>query len=373
MELFPATIAIGNAFCNRVKERNLLKQYIQHGRHTVLIAPRRYGKSSLINQVLSELKLPFCLVELTMAASAENIEQILLKEINQLLYSILPKTTKAKQKILTLFKWLNPQLVLTAGGQKLIFHPEYSKSKPIENISEVLIKLDKAAAILKKRVVVVMDEFQQLSEIKNHTAEASVRHAMQYSRYVSYVFSGSNRRMLINMFTNKNRPFYNSCEIMKIDRISMEDYDSFIQLAAYGKWKKKLPREVLAAIYKITEFHPAYINRICGYFWLIGEFPTVSDIQQRWFSFIESKRAEFTEDLLRLSNNQKKLLVYLAKNPTKHPSSQEVSTAIKLPEASIRQAVKKLLLQDYVYKNSDGFFQILDPAMRDFINKLIAA
>ena len=86
MDHFPINIAQGKAFCNRTKERHLLKQFIINGRHTVIIAPRRYGKTSLINQVLSELDLPFVIMELTMAVTLKDVEQIVIKNISNLLY-----------------------------------------------------------------------------------------------------------------------------------------------------------------------------------------------------------------------------------------------------------------------------------------------
>jgi uncharacterized protein len=137
-------------------------------------------------------------MELTMATSLDDLERIIIKHIASLLDKLMPKTTKAKQKILNLFKWLNPEIVLTAGGQTITFRPDSVKSKTVETISDILKKLDEVAALAGKRVVVVMDEFQQVSEIPDHTIEASIRNAMQYSKHVSYVFSGSNRHMLLS-------------------------------------------------------------------------------------------------------------------------------------------------------------------------------
>lgn len=146
------------------------------------------------------------------------------------------------------------------------FPAERSKIDIPDRLADLLEQLDKAAKLSKKRVAVVMDEFQQLSEMDNHTIEASIRKAMQYSKNVSYVFSGSNRHMLIAMFNHKNRPFYNSCEIIKINRISREDYIRFITDAAIAKWKKPIDEETLNEILNLSELHPSYLNKICGYF-----------------------------------------------------------------------------------------------------------
>lgn len=372
MELFPTTIATGDAFCNREKERRLLKQYIQSGRHIVVMAPRRYGKTSLINQTLIEQKICCSIMELTLATSAEDVERIILKYVGQLLYSLLPRTIKAKQNILKLFKWLNPELVLTVGGQKLIFHPDRTPDNPAENIAEILMKLDSAAKLAKKKIVVVIDEFQQINDIENdHVIEAAIRHAMQYSKCVSYIFSGSNRHLLLSLFNDKNRPFYNSCEIIQINRISRADYESFIQKAAQKKWNKLLPQPVLEEIFKRSELHPSYVNRICGYFWMTDEFPHAASLVEKfWENFVNSKHAQFSEDVLQLSKNQKKVLRYLASYPTQNPSHHTVCEAVGISEASIRQAIKTLLLKDYFLKDESGFIRVLDPALKDFLRGL---
>ena len=370
IDLFPITIATGKAFCNRTAEREELKKYIQNGRHTVIIASRRYGKTSLINQVLQEAKFPYTIMELTMATSLDDLERIIIKNVGTLLDILLPKTIKAKQHILNLFKWLNPEIVLTAGGQKITFRPDVQKTKSVETISDILKKLDEVASIVKKRVVVVMDEFQQITEIPNHTVEAAIRNAMQYSKMVSYIFSGSNRHMLMSMFNSKNRPFYNSCEIMRIERIESNEYESFIQHAAQQQWGKLLSQTTLEKIFELSELHSSYVNRICGYFWLTQEFPTPTKVEKFWLSLVESKRGEFTEDILRLSKNQKKILAYLAHSPTAHPSHNDVLMATGISEPSIRQAVRKLLRADYIYRDSEDMIRVLDPALKTFINLL---
>jgi hypothetical protein len=215
-----------------------------------------------------------------------------------------------------------------------------------------------------------MDEFQELSELKGHVIEASIRYAMQYSKNVSYIFSGSNRHMLQSMFNDKNRPFYNSCEIMKLERISAYDYESFIQKEALEKWSKPLMKNIIDQIFTLSELHPSYVNRICSYFWLINIYPTIEKMNAYWENFVESKSCEFTKDILRLSRNQRRLLKHLASNPTKQPSGQQVYLKTGLSEASLRQALNKLILTDYIYRDKEGYIRVLDPAFRDYINKL---
>lgn len=367
MRKFPTNIATGDAFCNRVEKRKLLSQYIKKGMHTVIVAPRRYGKTSLVNQVLIESKLPCCILELTMATSVKDVEHMISRKVGELLQSILPKTKKAKSAILDLFKTFNPELILSAAGQKLVLHLKDEHSDSVTNISELLLKLDESATQLKKRVVVVFDEFQELSEIKDHVLEAGIRHAMQYAQSTSYVFSGSNRHMLQSMFNDKNRPFYNSCEVIKLERIEQSEYEHFIQAAALDRFDKEIAKKTLSRIFELSELHPSYVNRICGHFWLTDKYPTFNAVNQYWNDFIESRRSEFARDVLSLSKNQRRLLKHLALSPEKQPSSQAVCQAISISEASLRQALKKLSLLDYVYKDKEGLYRVLDPALKFYI------
>lgn len=370
MELFPITIAVGRAFCNRVAERKQLMQHINHGVHTVVVAPRRYGKSSLINQVLLDIKLPYSIMELTMAVTPKDVEQIIIKKVGELLQSILPKATKAKQYILKLFQFLNPEITLTAAGQKIAFRPNLNTTSIPDSISEILMKLDQVAIKVEKRIVMVMDEFQELAELEEHAIEASIRNAMQYSKNVVYIFSGSNRHMLQSMFNDKNRPFYNSCEILHLNRISVKDYEVFIQKEAIKKWGRVLSKDVINQIFSLSELHPNYVNRICGYFWMTDSYPTPDSINTYWRNFVLSRKTEFTKDILRLSRNQRRLLRYIAREPSSQPGSHDVCVKIGLSEASLRQALNKLIKIDYVHRDGKGYITLIDPAFRDYINNL---
>jgi hypothetical protein len=157
---------------------------------------------------------------------------------------------------------------------------------------------------------------------------------------------------------------------MKLDRISAHDYELFIQKFAVKKWGKPLADSSLELIFNLTELHSSYINRICGHFWIIDEFPTPAKIEKYWTNYIDSKRGEFTEDILRLSKNQRKVMQYLAKSPTAHPSHQDVCRATGISEASIRQAISKLTVNDHIFRDKDKLIRVLDPALKMFINTL---
>ncbi len=365
---FPIGIATGDAFCNRVEERLHLIRNIQHNRHTVLLAPRRYGKTSLVNQVMSELKIPFCAMDFLLCANSQAVKKRIVEKVGELLFPLLPKTQQAKTKFFGIFKKMRPEIVLSAAGQKVILYAPDDESMPEQTISDVLMNLDQAAIAAKKRVVIFMDEFQQMAQLNDqYTVEAAIRHAVERSQNVSYVFSGSNRHMLLQMFSEKSRPFYKLCETMILNRISEKDYVPFIQKQAKIKWKKELLHDVLQLIFAQTERHPYYVNLICNYLWMNGRYPEVDTLETFWKQYSESEKAVFSAELSSLSNNQKLVLLLFAEKPIQQPFHSDALKSTGLSISSQKQAVTKLLLKDYIYINESGYYSVLDPAMKFYI------
>src|SRR3990167_7492598 len=347
--LFPMGIATGDAFCNRVAERAHLIKNIEHNRHTVLLAPRRYGKTSLVNQVMVELKLPYCAMDFLLCANSQAVKVKIVEKIGELLFHLLPKTIQAKEKILTTFKKMRPEIVLSAAGQKVILHMPDNESSAEDTICDVLMNLDKAAIAAQKKVLIFMDEFQQIGQLNDqYTVEAAIRHAVERCKNVSYVFSGSNRHMLLQMFSEKSRPFYKLCETMILQRIAENDYSAFIQKQAKTKWKKELSHEVLQFILSLSERHPYYVNLICNHLWLESGFPTIEKIELFWQRYLELEKSSFISELTSLANNQKLVLLALAKKPTQHPFHNDYLQMTGLSVSSQKQALNKLILKDLV-------------------------
>jgi uncharacterized protein len=370
--LFPQGLATGEAFCNRNSERKQLKDNIQNNQHTVLVAPRRYGKTSLVNQVIGELKAPCCEMDFLLTATPKAVENKIVKCVGDVLLKLLPRTKKARLKLLQLFKALNPELTLTAAGQKIKFHVDPGSSFVETNICDILMNLDKAAIAAKKRVIVFMDEFQQIGELKDkHVIEASIRHAVERSKMVSYIFSGSNRHLLLQMFNQRSRPFYHLCQIMPLSRIDESEHIQFIQKAAKKCWGKVLQDAVIRKILTVSECHTYYINVICHFFFGNNTVPTQKAIDQFWRAYITLQKPVISHDLSLLSNNQKTLLVALAKTPISQPYHQDFLYETRLTAASLKEAMNKLMQKDFIYIDRLNSISVLDPAVKFFIRKII--
>ncbi len=368
--LFPIGLAAGEGFCNRVKERELLANNIKNTRHTVLISPRRYGKTSLVTEVIKSLDYPHCEMDFLLCGNPDAAQAIILEKVGQLLYKILPKTSQLKKHMLNIFGKFRPEISLTYHevemGVKL--HKDKNQSSDATTISDVLENLDKAAMLAKKRVVIFMDEFQQIGLLGDqHVIEAAIRHAAERSKWVSYVFSGSNRHLLFQMFSDKKRPFYRLCDNFVIKRISESEHILFIQKHAKSKWKKILDDDTMKIILRLSESHSYYINLICNYFWSNNIFPTADKVESIWKKYVQNQRAIFSSDIADLSNNQKTVLKYFATHLIDQPYSKEVWLNTQLTPASLKQAITKLISIDILFIDDNGYVRVLDPAMKTFI------
>lgn len=364
---FPQGIATDNSFCNRTKERAALKNSIEMHEYIVLVAPRRYGKTSLVMQVLKENAFPGICIDFFFVLTQAEVTKTITESISTIISSLLPNTKLACLKLIDSIAELNPKLTFSLLGQKLEINTKQTTEK---SISELLIALDQFAGKAKKSCVVIFDEFQQIGELKeNHAVEAAIRHAVERSQYVSYIFCGSKRHLLNEMFSDKSRPLYHLCDLMTIERIDTSAYHEFLNKMAQTKWKKSLENDVTEEIAHLTHNHPYYVNALCRRLWRSDQQPTLSDVRQSWDDYVSQQRDWISNDLTQLTLNRRKVLTALAYQPTELFQGQEFSALVGLAPSSINKCITDLRKLDMIYQDNNGYFRVLDPSIAYFIRK----
>lgn len=367
-KIFPAGIARGESFCNRQTERQILRENILANEHTVLVSPRRYGKTSLALKVIEENKFHYSAIDLLLATSHEFVKNTILNGVSNVLRQILPKHKQAKQKILSLFSNLNPKFTLSAMGQSVEF---YSPAPPKKSIAEALINLDTLAESVNAHAVILLDEFQQIGMLDDHEAlEATIRHAAERSKHVTYLFSGSNRHLLEQMFSDRGRPLYHLCDLLRLDRIHSENYINFIQKAAKKQWGHTLQNEVIQETLTLTENHAYYLNLLCRKLWKFSIPPTIHQTREIWQHYITEQYPWIVHDLSALTANQRLVLAGLAYAPTHEPQGQKFSQLIGLTPSNIKRALDALLRNDFVYCDKNKIYRTLDPAISAYLRNV---
>ena len=369
LELFPEGIAMGDAFINRIEERNTLIKRIKSNKHTVLMAPRRYGKTSLVMQVAGEMKVHSCAIDLLAAYDIEYVRDQIIEKVGRLAIELLPNLSKAREKLMLIFMQMKPEITLGAFGQKLKLH---LTSNPLQDITDALLKLDETAKCFKKKAVIFLDEFQQISQLKNyHSIEASIRHAVERSENIAYVFSGSHRHLLEQMFGDSGRPLYRLCQLIYIERMEKQVYVDHLRHLSKIKWKKIISDEVLERLFFHTEFHPFYVNVLCQSLWDKDNILSVADVDSAWHNYVKTQRQIISHDVISLSANQRKILTALAKAPVKEIQSIDFVGPLKISTSSAQLAAEVLLKKDLIYLTSERNYCVLDPAMRYYLDIIL--
>lgn len=366
---FPTGIVTDQAFCNREDERAFLKRRLEQNAHVVLISPRRYGKSSLIAQFTKEQNTPFSAIDLLPATSEKYVKNAVVDGVTQLLSEIMPSSKKATQKLLSFFARMDPAIELSAFGQRIKLSPDEKTHK--ETIMKLLMSLDSAAKEMNKKLVFVMDEFQQIANLEHsHSLEASIRHAVERSKNVFYIFSGSNRTLLEEMFKDKNRPLYHLCDEMKLGRINKTCYVPFIEKASQQRWGTCLNNTCITTILSLTECHPYYVNRLCRMLWDIEETPTSETAEATWQSYANQQRIDWIADLIsQLTVNQRAILAGLSKKPEKELKGKQFSSRVEITPSSIQRTVHSLIARDLIYESQDGYYHVLNPVVKSILSE----
>lgn len=366
---FPTYLALDEAFCNRKKELQRLSYNVENTNPSLVISPRRYGKTSLITNTLMHLKVPYICVDFYKALTKDDIENFILNGIGRLLGQLETAPKKLMHLANDFFSNMQVRVLLSNTNIALDFSKRTKRSANVSMILEALEKLQTLASQKKKKVVLFLDEFQVVGEVtEDCSIEAVIREAAQKSRNVAYIFSGSNRHLMEQMFYDKKRPFYKLCDLITLNRISSEDYQEYIQKAAIYRWGKKVDQKVIDIIFSLTERHAYYVNKLCSLLWQ-NDPPSEAELHETWEKFVLENKSLTERELELLSINQRKILIMLANQEVvQGPYSKDIMVRLDLSLSSISRALSGLVVKDYVYISDDGAYRILDPLIRSVLS-----
>lgn len=224
-------IVAAPAFANRHGERERLAQDLAAGQKVFLISPRRYGKSSLIRDVLRRLSRQHILtVEVTVAASSSYVG--FLEAYARALIAADTPMSRVRRWAIELLQGIRPELQfeLQASGESgfRVAFPAVRSSKDAMHLAAQVFALPgRIAAARKQRLAIALDEFQAITSFDGGNVEHALRAAVQDQRQVGYVFAGSEPSLMERMLTSR-RPFYKAGPVMRLDKIDTAEFAAFI-------------------------------------------------------------------------------------------------------------------------------------------------
>jgi uncharacterized protein len=367
--LFPLGKAYGKAFCNRVEETKKLVGNIKSGKHTFLIAPRRYGKSSLCEHSFEQLDFSWTKLDFHLAIEEKDVERIIINGVTDLIGRSVGSVEKFMHFIKKQAKKLQPKFTFGSDNMKLELALSY-ESSPAENIAEALFILENLLREKDKQAVLLLDEFQEIGLMKNGRAiEGAIRHVAQETEQLAIIFCGSNPHLIESMFEDERRPLYKLCRKLVLDRISQTHYKEHINQIILKIWGDILSDEVFDKIMELTERHPYYVNYLCDA--LCSDYdkmPDILDIEKTWDMVVDEEHSDLIKDFSSLTHNQRKLMIHIANYGGKNIYASETIKKIDIPINSISRSIATLIEKDYLEKIEDEY-RIIVPAYKKLLSE----
>lgn len=356
-------------FCDREKEMSDLIRYAGNFTNVVLSSPRRYGKTSLIKRVQDNLAKHGALTIYIDYFGISSIDEFSARFAGAV-YSVVYKEKSLFEKAAKVFTSLRP-ILRPDPETGMAFTVEVAKSKPGGQLLEETLK--GFGEFLKSGKIscnVAFDEFQEITELKESKfIEGTLRSYMQDHRNVSYFFVGSRRRILMDMFNDKKRPFYKSAINYVLTALPAEDTAKYLaDLFAHNG--KNCPTTLAAKIHAMTDGYPYYIQKL-SYFVYEASKNTVTEdsLHEGLKQMLLEEMPLFELMLQALRPRQIALLYAIAKEATKTPFATAYLTRHRLGSlGGVQAAIKKLPEMDYLEKTSAGW-KVVDPIFAHWLRQ----
>ena len=369
-------LALDEAFTDREDELAALKADVLNGQNVAIIAPRRYGKSSLVKRATQELLAEGVLVvevDLMRTPSKEKLAAKLAQSIHDDVASLI---FKAKER-LRVFGSLKIVPMMTVNPENGSVTFSFSATKSQSDIDETLERLlelpAELAADARKQVVVYFDEVQEITEI-DPQLPAQMRAIFQQQPQVAHIYSGSKRHMMRRLFTDENEPFYRSAKVVELDVIPPPIFKEFIK-QQFDRTDRGVSDEAVDALLKITGGHPYATQELAYALWeevLEGFTASAQDLDRALTAVLRSENAHFTSVWDEASRPQRLVLQALATQPGR-PFSESYRREHQLPYPSaVQRALSALTTEELVVKSeTDGDYHIGEPFRADWIREYV--
>ena len=246
-------------FCDREKETSAIIDDLQNGVNVTLISPRRYGKTGLVFRVLDELsrmqpKTVLCYCDIY---SADDLEGFVKLFSEAVVRSV--KVEPAIKKFFSVFGGIRPLLSydpITGSPQvSITYQNEGQKLDTLRSIFDYL-------GSQKDKFVVAFDEFQVIRNFKGVNMEALLRTYIQPLKNVRFVFCGSKKHVMADMFVNAKSPFYESTHVVYLEKIDRDVYGSFIG-NLFETGHRRIEADALDFVLEWTRCHTFYTQYLC--------------------------------------------------------------------------------------------------------------
>ncbi len=347
-------------FCDRRSETKRIISAIDNNRNLTLFSQRRLGKTGLLYHVFHILKgrKDINLIYIDVYPT-KNMHEF----INEFAKGVFfPRNKKSKgilEGIGKMFKSVRPSITYDPLTGAPIINFNFSDSAEAYNSLDTIFSyLSKS----KTKNVIVIDEFQQITNYPETGVEALLRSHIQKLKNSVFIFSGSRKRLLLSMFGEYNRPFYQSSELMKLDKINAAEYKKFI-IRKFQSASLNIDEEAVDFILFWTKLHTYYVQYVCNKVFSFGyKNANLEDVKYQCNLILTDHEPLFLNYRNLLSDFQWELLKGIAlENGARKITSKDFIQKYGLGSASsVQRGIKALLSKELIEIDDDNRYFLQD-------------
>lgn len=359
----------GDNFTDREKETARLLSNFQHGVNTVLISPRRWGKTSLVQKVCrltQSDKLKLVYLDIFSCRSDGDF-------YNAFAAAVLKQTSSKWDE------WVeNAKLFLSRISPRISLGPDpmsdFSISLELnpksDDIDEILQLPEKIAQKKGINIVVCIDEFQQIAEFKDSKMfQKRLRSVWQLQKSVSYCLFGSKMHLMNELFEKRNLPFYKFGDAVYLPKISTSDWVEYI-CGRFEATGKHISKELAEKICRTVDNHSSYVQQLAWLVWIqTKEVATDQNFEDAFQDIVDQNTPLFEKQTESLTTYQMNFLRAIVNGVHKEFTTQEVLQKYQLGSSANVSTVKRALIKKELIETEKQQVIIPDPVMRIWLKR----
>ncbi len=359
-------------FCDRESELSSLLEAFSNRRYVMLYSMRRLGKTGLIHHfhhILKKRRKGMCIyvdVQNTM-----NDEAFVAKLISASITTVEKSRKQIVSRLGNFFSNLRPSITFDPVTNIPSIEIQIKDAQQIQQTLNVLIRMLNS---LGKQVQISIDEFQQISNYEIPSIiDATLRGYLHKMPNIHFLFSGSQRRLLSDLFTKPQKPFYHAVDQLKLAKLDPQIYGEFIA-KNFADRRQKISQEFVDEILDWTEGHTFYTQYFCNrLFAKKNRTIVLTEVEQVKKEILFSYEPNYLQLRAALSNNQWHLLSAIAhEKKVASVNEKEFLNRYKMAQSSAAQALRALLDKELLYeelgKDNKEIF-VYDPYLANWLRK----
>ena len=345
--------AEGTYFTDRTEDAKRLHANLTHGINTIIISPRRWGKTSLVKKVIADINRPDIkpvFIDIFQCKSEYEFYHAFASSVIKQTASRLDEWVETAKNFLS-----NISPKFSFGSDPMNdFSLSFDWNPKDDTETDILQLPEKIAQKKDVHLVICLDEFQQIADFDDtQKFQKKLRSVWQHQQNVTYCMFGSKKHLMENIFNDKANPFYKFGDMMFLKKIPTEEWVPFI-CAKFQETGKKISPELASKICEATENLSSYVQHLAWVVWYkTDKVVTNKDVTAAIDDLLEQNKVFFQREVEQLSELQLNFLRALANGVTTGFSRKDVIKKYRLESSANVQSVKKALLKKDLI-NVDG-------------------